>query len=151
VRAANVVVGGEKIGEIGEIDAEVLRALALTGPVVACELDVDTLLASERVPRAARPVSRYPASAIDLAFVVADTVPADGIVRTLRDAAGELLESVRTFDIFRSDALGAGRVSLAFALQFRAVDHTLTDAEVGELRQQCIDAVVSAYGAELRG
>jgi len=151
VRAANVVVGGEKIGEIGEIDAEVLRALALTGPVVACELDVDTLLASERVPRAARPVSRYPASAIDLAFVVADTVPADGIVRTLRDAAGELLESVRTFDIFRSDALGAGRVSLAFALQLRAVDHTLTDAEVGELRQQCIDAVVSAYGAELRG
>ncbi len=42
-------------------------------------------------------------------------------------------------------------MSLAFALQFRAVDHTLTDAEVGELRQKCIDAVVAAFGAELRG
>jgi len=151
VRAANVVVGGENIGAVGEIDAEVLDALGLTGPVVGCELDVDTLLACERVSRVARPVSRYPVSAIDLAFVVADTVPADGIVRTLREAGGELLESVRTFDIFRSDALGAGRVSLAFALQFRAIDHTLTDAEVGELRQKCIDAVVAAYGAELRG
>jgi phenylalanyl-tRNA synthetase beta chain len=151
VRAANVVVGGENIGTIGEIDAEVLEALALTGPVVACEVDVDTLLASERVPLAARPVSRYPASAIDLAFVVADTVPADGIVRTLRVAGGDLLESVRPFDIFRSDALGPGRVSLAFALQFRADDHTLTDAEVGELRQKCIDAVTAAYEAELRG
>jgi phenylalanyl-tRNA synthetase beta chain len=151
VRAANVVVSGENIGAIGEIDAEVLRALALTGPVVACEIDIDTLLASERVPRAALPVSRYPASAIDLAFVVADTIPADGIVRALREAAGELLESVRAFDIFRSEALGDGRVSLAFGLQFRAVDHTLTDAEVGELRQKCIDAVVAAYGAELRG
>jgi len=151
VRAANFVVSGENIGAIGEIDAVVLDALELTGPVVACEIDVDTLLASERVPLAARPVSRYPASAIDLAFVVADTVPADGIMRTLREAAGELLESVRPFDIFRSDALGAGRVSLAFALQFRAVDHTLTDAEVGELRQRCIDAVVDAFAAELRG
>ena len=55
------------------------------------------------------------------------------------------------FDVFRSDALGAGRVSLAFALQFRAADRTLTDAEVGELAPACIDAVVAAYGAELRG
>jgi phenylalanyl-tRNA synthetase beta chain len=151
VRAANVVVGGENIGAIGEIDAGVLAALALSGPVVACEIDVDTLLASERVPRAARPVSRFPASAIDLAFVVADDVPAANIVRTLREAGGDLLESVRTFDIFRSDALGPSRVSLAFALQFRADDHTLTDAEVGELRRQCIDAVTGAYAAELRG
>ena len=55
------------------------------------------------------------------------------------------------FDEFRSDALGSGKVSLAFALEFRAPDRTLTDAEVGELRKLCIDAVVSAFGAELRG
>ena len=42
-------------------------------------------------------------------------------------------------------------VSLAFTLQFRAVDRTLTDAEVGELRAQCIEAVVAEFGAELRG
>ena len=96
-------------------------------------------------------MSRYPASAIDLAFVVSDDVPAGEVLRTLRETGGELLESVRVFDVFRSDALGPGRVSLAFALQFRAADRTLTDAEVGELRQQCIDAVEAAFGAELRG
>ena len=78
-------------------------------------------------------------------------MPAGAVLRTLREAGGELLESVRLFDVFRSEALGAGKVSLAFALKFRAPDRTLTDAEVGELRQQCIDAVVSAFGAELRG
>jgi phenylalanyl-tRNA synthetase beta chain len=151
VRAAHIVAGGENVGSIGEVDAHVLEALSLAGPVVACEIDVDALLASPRTPIVSRPVSRYPASAIDLAFVVADEVPAGAIIATLRDAGGELLESVRPFDIFRSDGLGPGRVSLAFALQFRAVDHTLTDAEVGELRRQCIDAVVAAHGAELRG
>jgi phenylalanyl-tRNA synthetase beta chain len=57
---------------------------------------------------------------------------------------------VRVFDVFRSGALGAGQVSLAFALTFRSPDRTLTDAEVGDLRQACIDAVVSEFGAELR-
>ena len=78
-------------------------------------------------------------------------MPAASVAATLRDAGGALLESVRCFDVFRSAGLGAGRVSLAFALRFRAGDRTLTDAEVGGLRQACIDAVVSTHGAELRG
>jgi phenylalanyl-tRNA synthetase beta chain len=150
VRGANVVVGGAVVGSVGEVDRDVLEALALPGPVVACELDVDALLAAPRVTRTSHPVSRFPASAIDLAFVVSDDVPAGSVARTLREAGGDALESVRVFDVFRSDALGPGRVSLAFALAFRAADHTLTDAEVGVLRQGCIDAVLAAHGAELR-
>ena len=70
---------------------------------------------------------------------------------TLVDAGGELLEHVALFDVFRSDALGPGKVSLAFALRFRALDRTLTDDEVGALRQACIDAVVGGpRPAELR-
>jgi phenylalanyl-tRNA synthetase beta chain len=151
VRSASILVGDTEVGSVGEIDAEVLDALALSGPVVACEIDVDTLLATPRSPRASLPVSRYPASAIDLAFVVSDDVPAGDVMRTLREAGGELLEAIRLFDVFRSEALGANKVSLAFALRFRALERTLTDAEVGELRQKCIDAVVAAFDAELRG
>ncbi len=150
VRTAAVVVDGTEVGHVGEIDAPVIDALDLTAPVVACEIDVDALLASRRKPLASRPVSRYPASAIDLAFVVPDDVPAGELLRVMREAGGELLESVRCFDVFRSGALGAGRVSLAFALVFRAPDRTLTDAEVGTLRSRVIAAVQAATGAELR-
>jgi phenylalanyl-tRNA synthetase beta chain len=82
--------------------------------------------------------------------VLADSVPAAAIEQTLREAAGDALEAVRAFDEFRSDALGNGRRSLAFALRFRG-DHTLKDQEIGALRQACIDAVVKAHDAELRG
>jgi phenylalanyl-tRNA synthetase beta chain len=61
------------------------------------------------------------------------------------------LEQVSLFDAFRSDAIGPGRVSLAFSLRFRAPDRTLTDAEVASARQAAIEAVVGAHGAELRG
>ena len=72
------------------------------------------------------------------------------MLATLRAAGGELLEHVSVFDAFRSDAIGAGKVSLAFSLRFRAADRTLTDAEVAVARQAAIDAVVAAHGAELR-
>jgi phenylalanyl-tRNA synthetase beta chain len=58
---------------------------------------------------------------------------------------------VRLFDVFRSDALGPNKKSLAFGLRFRAPDRTLTDEEVGGLRQRCIDAMAKEHGASLRG
>jgi phenylalanyl-tRNA synthetase beta chain len=149
-RAARILVDGRAVGAIGEVAATVVDALALAGPVVACEVDVDALLAAARTDRMSRPVSRFPASTVDLAFVVDDTIPAAAIESTLTRAGGELLEHVALFDVFRSDALGRGRVSLAFSLRFRALDHTLTDDEMSALRQACIDAVVAAHGAELR-
>jgi phenylalanyl-tRNA synthetase beta chain len=151
VRTARVMIDGADAGTVGEIDAEVVAAFGLNGPVIACELDADMLVESRRVPLTAQPISRYPASAIDLAFVVPDDVPAAAVLATLRQAGGELLELVRVFDVFRSETLGPGRVSLAFALTFRAPDRTLTDGEVGELRRRGIDAVTSEFGAELRG
>jgi phenylalanyl-tRNA synthetase beta chain len=149
-RAARLLVDGTPIGHVGEIATHVVEALALAAPVVACELDVDAFLAGARTDRAARPVSRFPASSVDLAFVVDDRVPAAAVQTTLVVAGGELLEHVALFDVFRSDALGQGKVSLAFALRFRALDRTLTDDEVSTLRKKCIDAVVAAHAAQLR-
>jgi len=150
-RAAAVVVDDREIGVVGELDGALLRALELAPPVVGFELDLDRLLAARRRDRVFQPPSPYPPSTIDLAFVVAEDVAAGDVAATLRAAAGDLLEAVRLFDVFRSEALGDARKSLAFALRFRAPDHTLTDDEVGEIRRRCVDAVAHAHGAELRG
>jgi phenylalanyl-tRNA synthetase beta chain len=149
-RSARVLVGGADVGAVGEVAGAVVSALGLVAPVVAFEVVLDALVAAPRRDRRFQASSRFPASSIDLAFVVADTLPAAEVTRTLREASGPLLEDVRPFDAFQSDALGAGRRSVAFALRLRAPDHTLTDAEVGELRQRAIDAVTEAHGAELR-
>jgi phenylalanyl-tRNA synthetase beta chain len=129
----------------------VLDALELATPVVSLELDLDQLLAARRRDRTFRSPSPFPPSSIDLAFIVADDVPSGAVAATLREAAGDLLEDVRLFDEFRSEDLGVGRKSLAFALRFRASDHTLTDEQVGEIRKRCIDAVAREHGGELRG
>ena len=150
-RSARALVGGAEVGAVGEVADSIVRALGLERPVVAFEVVLDALVAAPRRDRQFEPASRFPPSSIDLAFSVADTVPADAIARTLREAAGELLEDVRPFDVFQSGALGPGRRSIAFALRFRAPDRTLTDSEIADLRQRAIDAATAAHGAELRG
>jgi phenylalanyl-tRNA synthetase beta chain len=149
-RAAAVLVDGEPVGRIGELAPAVVEVLDLAGPVVACEIDVDAWCAGRRRDRRAGVVSRFPASSIDLAFVVDDTVAAGALRRTLVAAGGELLERVELFDVFRSETLGAGTVSLAFSLRFRAPDRTLTDDDVHRLRQACIEAASREHGAALR-
>jgi phenylalanyl-tRNA synthetase beta chain len=95
-------------------------------------------------------VSRFPSSDVDLAFVVADSVAAGAVARTLQAAGGDLLESLDLFDVYRGPGLSEGTRSLAYRLRFCALDRTLTDADIGGLRTGCIEAVERAHGAALR-
>jgi phenylalanyl-tRNA synthetase beta chain len=79
---------------------------------------------------------------------VPDSEPAAAVEATTAAAAGELLESVHLFDVYRG--VGEGRRSLAYRLRFRSPDRTLTDAEVAGARTAVIDAVAAAHGGELR-
>ncbi|MCU1462652.1 MAG: pheT [Acidimicrobiales bacterium] len=142
---------GAVVGVVGEVAPDALSAHDLTGRAGWIDLDLGVLLSG--VPRrdpAARVVSRFPSSDVDLAFVVDDTEPAAAVERTLRDAAGDLLVDVWLFDVFRGPQVGDGRRSLAYRLRFCAPDRTLTDAEVAAIRQQCIDAVEQRHPATLR-
>jgi phenylalanyl-tRNA synthetase beta chain len=142
--------GGSRFGVLGEVDPAVVAAAGLAGRVGYFELDLPVLLAHPRRSREARAVSRYPASDLDLAFVVDDAVPAAAVADTLRRAGGELLEALQLFDVYRGESVGAGARSLAFRLRLRPSDHTLADQELAELRQAAIDAVTAAHTARLR-
>jgi phenylalanyl-tRNA synthetase beta chain len=149
--AAWIVVDGARVGVVGELDPPGVSAAGLSGPVVAFTADVDALVAAPRRDRTFVAPSPYPPASIDLAFVVPDGVIAGSIIATIARTVPDLLEHVRVFDEFRSDELGPGNRSVAVGVRFRAPDRTLTDAEVGELRERCIEAVTREHRAQLRG
>jgi phenylalanyl-tRNA synthetase beta chain len=149
-------------GSVGEIDPEVAASFDLTTVTGGTttprrigwlEVDLGLLFDDSSVPRrlaTGGAVSRFPSSDIDLAFVVEDRHPADEVADVLREAAGELLESVQLFDVYRGPGIPDGSRSLAYRLRFCSPMRTLTDEEVGELRTQCIDAASEEVGAVLR-
>lgn len=150
-RAARLLASGEEVGEIGEVDPDVLTSFEIDGRVGWFAVDLERLLGAPRRPAVFHPISRFPASDIDLAFVVDDSTAASAVEDCLREAGGELLVDIRLFDVFRGAQLGEHRRSLAYRLRFNALDHTLTDEEVGDVRRRCIEAVESSLAATLRG
>jgi len=153
-RSARLVAGRRPIGALGEVDPAVAESFGLEGPRVGwLEVDLDLLLDGDAVGRRGddvRPVSRFPSADIDLAFAVPDDVPAARVADALERSGGDLLESVALFDVYRGPGMPSGQRGLAYRLRYSAMDRTLTDEEVGRLRQAAIDIVVSATGATLR-
>lgn len=141
----------QAVGSVGEIDPEVLKRHDIVERVGWVEVDLDTLFGLPHGEPRYRPVSRYPSSDIDLAFAVDEHVAATDVEATLRHAAGEHLAWIKLFDVYRGPRIPDGRRSLAYTLRLEAQDRTLTDDEIGEVRQRCIDAVETAHGATLRG
>ena len=151
-RSARLVGPGDVVvGAVGEVDPDVVASYGIGERVGWVELDLVSLLALPHGEARYRPISRYPSSDIDLAFEVDEAVPAPDVEATLRDTAGDLLAWIKLFDVYRGTGISDGRRSLAYALRLEAQDHTLTDAEVAEVRQRCIDAVQAAHLATLRG
>ncbi len=142
---------GTLIGTVGEVDPDVVAALGLPHSRIGwVELDLDGLLNAPRRPRLAAPISRYPSSDLDLAFVVDEATPAWRVEETIRLAAGTSCEYIELFDVYRGPGVEEGTRSLAFRLRFSAIDHTFTEAELGDLRRLCIEAVEEALPATLR-
>ncbi|GHH14514.1 phenylalanine--tRNA ligase subunit beta [Streptomyces rubradiris] len=150
---AVVADGTEKtVGHAGELHPRVLKALGLPERTCAMELDLDALeAAGDGVPQAPG-ISAFPVATQDVALVVDKPVPAAEVEAALREGAGELLESIRLFDVYENaEQLGEGRKSLAYALRFRATDRTLTVDEASAARDAAVALAGERTGAVLRG
>jgi phenylalanyl-tRNA synthetase beta chain len=131
-------------GVLGELMPGVLE-----GTWGAFELELGTLLEESRDP-SYEDVITYPPVRQDLAFAVADDVPAGELVAAAREAAGPELREMRAFDIYRGDQVGEGRKSIAFAVVFQSPERTLSDEDAAKLRERIVGALAERYEAELR-
>ncbi len=145
-RCAELAVDGEVIGHAGELHPKVCAAYGLPAGDRGGGGRPRPAGRARRPPAAAPVFSTYPLAKEDVALVVDASVPTADVEAALREGAGELLESIRLFDVYTGDQVEAGRRSLAFALRFRAPDRTLKEGESARAR----DAAV-AKAAELTG
>lgn len=147
-RCAALKVDGEVVGYAGELHPQVLETLELPARSCAMEIDLTALPLEENFP--APVLSSFPALHQDIALVVDESVPSEQVRAAVEEGAGELLETVELFDVFRGDQLGEGKKSLAFKLLFRAGDRTLTDDEASAARLGAAELAKARFGAEMR-
>jgi phenylalanyl-tRNA synthetase beta chain len=142
---------GVVVGVLGELHPAVKERLGIDAPrVLVAELELEALIDTVR-PVKFKPISRYPATVQDLSFVVGADVPAARVEAALRKYAGPLLEQLTLFDVYEGEALGPGKRSLTFRLTLRAPDRTLSESEVGKLRQKIVRGMEYDVKAAIRG
>jgi phenylalanyl-tRNA synthetase beta chain len=149
-RTADIWQGERFLGYLGALHPEVEEACDLP-PTYYFQLHLETLVEA-RAGRevAVAPLPKFPAMERDIAVLVDVNVPAGHMLGTIRQAAGDLLESARVFDFYQGPQVPAGKKSLAFGLTYRSPERTLTDEEVSERHNRVQDALKEGYGAELR-
>jgi phenylalanyl-tRNA synthetase beta chain len=149
-RCALVCIGDDEIGHAGELHPRVCQAYGLPRGTAALEIDLDAMMSrTVEIPRAPV-VSHQPVAKEDVSLVVDESVHSSDVEHALRAGAGDLLESIRLFDVFTGPQIGDGKKSLAFRLRFRAPDRTLTEAETGAARNAAVASAASAVGAVQR-
>jgi phenylalanyl-tRNA synthetase beta chain len=150
-RSAAVLVGGERVGFLGEVHPLVAREWELEQAVAVFAVDLGRVIATAPEVVSYRDLMSFPAVRQDLAVLLADDVPAARVVEVVRQTGGKLVEHVEVFDVYAGEQLGEGRRSLALHLELRAPDRTLTDEDVAPVRERIVAALAKELGGELRG
>lgn len=156
--AGDVLVGDTVVGCFGPIHPDVADLLDLDGACQLVELDVRALDRLGLATPKHRPIPVLPAATRDISLVVHDDHTAGAVVDAIREAGGDLCESVEVFDLFRGANVPADHRSLTFHVIYRdpraATDpekaKTLTDEEVDKRHKAAEDAVKKKFGAVLR-
>jgi phenylalanyl-tRNA synthetase beta chain len=149
-RSGDLLVGDRVVGVVGELNPSVSKDRDLPRTVGVFEIDLDALFESAPVSIVARPFGTLPAATQDLSLVVDIATPAADVLAAVEQGAGELLESIVLTDDYRGPNVQEGSKSLTFALRFRAMDRTLTQAEASEARDAGVEMARKKFKAEIR-
>ena len=96
--------------------------------VAVLYMDILTMLADFDIKYTG--IAKFPGSSRDLALVCDKNEFVGKIEKIIKKNGGKILEHVSLFDVYEGDQVPEGKKSVAFSLHFRALDRTLSDAEV---------------------
>ena len=145
-----VTLNGRRIGALGALSAKMRHPYRLTTQMVLCEMELKPLLKRVDAFGKVSAVPQFPLVRRDVALMAAGEVSHADIERVIRKNGGKELARVELFDIFKPKAAKGGSRSLAYALEFRSAERTLTDAEVARVFQRIVDALKATAGVEVR-
>ncbi len=139
---------GAPVGWLGTLNPRIQGQLDLARAPVLFELALAPLLRT-RLP-AYRSISRYPAIRRDLALIVGENVPVQGLLESARAAAPPELQRAFVFDVYQGRGIESGRKSVALGLILQGLYRTLTDNEVEAAIDAILDHLRTTHGATLR-
>ena len=149
-RCAELRIDGKKVGVIGQIHPLVAETYGIGAEVYAAELDFTLLQSMAGGERVFHPLPKFPAVARDLALVCDESLTVGELESCITAAAGKLLRKINLFDIYRGVGIEPGKKSVAFSLELRADDRTLTDEDSVGVVNKVLEKLEAELHVKLR-
>jgi phenylalanyl-tRNA synthetase beta chain len=148
--SAEIYIGHEAIGEIGEVHPDVGENFDIQAKTIIAQIRIDQLLKHKKPQFKYAELPRFPAVERDIAVVVDEEIGAGDVLGIIKKAGTKRLVKTELFDVYRDAKLGENKKSLAFGLQFRAADKTMTDEETNSIMEKILRTLDKECGAKLR-
>lgn len=140
-RCAQFKIGDKVLATLGEVHPEAAENYSIGERVYIAEVDVETAYENRMPSRTHKPLPKFPAVTRDLAFVCDRDIPVLTLEKEIRTAVGKTLENVTLFDVYEGEQIESGKKSVAFNIQMRSADKTLTDEEADAAVKRVIKAL----------
>ena len=149
-RCAAVCVGGVDVGVMGQVHPLVAANYGIDSEIYCAEINFTKLMELQLPDATYTPLPKYPGVTRDLALICDEDVTVAQIEDAITASAGKLLRGVKLFDIYRGTGVPQGKKSMAFSLELRADDRTLTDTDSEGVVSKVLAALKEKMGATLR-
>ena len=149
-RNASVLLDDRQLGRFGEAHPEVLENYDLPYKAYLFDFDMEALVDAAIFAKSFEPIPIYPTVERDLAIVVDKELLSDMPTALIYTTGGELVESVRLFDVYEGEQVPEGKKSLAYAITYHSATETLTDKAINALHDKVVKRLNQELGAELR-
>jgi len=147
-KQAAIVIGGNRLGVIGELHPKVLDAFDILETAHLFEINVTALLPFTIGHKLFQPIPRFPATVRDIALIVDATINHQQVLDIIKSFS--LVNQVTIFDVYSGEQVPPGKKSLAYRVAYQSPTHTLTDEEVNKVQQQILSKLSKQLGATLR-
>ena len=149
-RCAKVTIDGVDVGYMGQVHPLVAKNYGIEAEVYCVEVDFTRIFDLQLPAPTYTPLPKYPTVTRDLAVLCDEALTVAEVEAVMTAAAGKLLRGIRLFDVYRGKGVAEGKKSLAFSLELRADDRTLTDADSENVVGKVLAALSEKLGAVLR-
>ena len=149
-RCASISIDGVEIGVMGQVHPLVAKNYGIDSEVYCVELSFTKMLGLRLPEPTFAPLPKYPAVSRDLALICDEALTVAQVEDVISASAGKLLRKIQLFDIYRGVGVPEGKKSVAFSLELRADDRTLTDSDSEKVVSNVLSALKEKLNATLR-
>ena len=149
-RCASISIDGVEVGVMGQVHPLVAKNYGIDTEVYCAELSFTKLLGLRLPDATYTPLPKYPTVCRDLALICDEAVTVADVEDVITASAGKLLRKIQLFDIYRGVGVPEGKKSMAFSLELRADDRTLTDSDSEGVVSKVLASLKDRLNASLR-